>query len=81
LRAQSAAATPAPARSAEGTGTSAASAGALPSGATAAGATRPAPTEELACPTCGAVVYAKETYCWKCGTPLGSAGKIPPPKG
>ncbi|MGI0139949.1 MAG: hypothetical protein ACREBT_02195 [Thermoplasmata archaeon] len=81
LRVQSAAATPAPARSAEGTGTSAASAGALPSGAMAAGATRPAPTEELACPTCGAVVYAKETYCWKCGTPLGSAGKIPPPKG
>lgn len=25
---------------------------------------------ELACPSCGAVVYAGETRCWKCGTPL-----------
>jgi hypothetical protein len=25
---------------------------------------------EAACPKCGAVVYPKETQCWKCGTPL-----------
>jgi hypothetical protein len=25
---------------------------------------------EFACPKCGAVVYAGETRCWKCGTPL-----------
>lgn len=25
---------------------------------------------ELACPQCGAVVYAGESRCWKCGTPL-----------
>jgi len=27
---------------------------------------------ELACPKCGAVVYAGESRCWKCGTPLTS---------
>ena len=25
---------------------------------------------ELACPKCGAVVYAGESRCWKCGTQL-----------
>jgi hypothetical protein len=39
---------------------------------------RPAPAPrrpELNCPNCGAVVYANETTCWKCGTaiPRGSA--------
>jgi hypothetical protein len=32
---------------------------------------------ELACPNCGAVVYAGETRCWKCGTPL-TSGPSPP---
>jgi hypothetical protein len=31
---------------------------------------------ELACPKCGAVVYAGETRCWKCGTPL-TSGSAP----
>jgi hypothetical protein len=31
--------------------------------------------QELGCPKCGAVVYAGESRCWKCGTPLtGSEG-------
>ncbi|MCW6166888.1 MAG: hypothetical protein LVQ64_00340 [Thermoplasmatales archaeon] len=46
-----------------GTGASSAP---LASGSTA----RPAATQELACPNCGAVVYPKETFCWKCGTSL-----------
>jgi hypothetical protein len=25
---------------------------------------------EMNCPNCGAVVYANETTCWKCGTPI-----------
>ncbi len=33
---------------------------------------------ELACPKCGAVVYAGETRCWKCGTPLTSTPGSPP---
>ncbi len=51
----------------------------------ASGASRPPATEELACPNCGAVVYPKETFCWKCGTSLapstaaGAAGKQDPP--
>ncbi len=40
-----------------------------------AGPTAPA-KPELACPNCGAVVYAGETRCWKCGTPL-TAGPAP----
>jgi hypothetical protein len=35
---------------------------------------------ELSCPNCGAVVYAGETRCWKCGTPL-TAGGSPPAAG
>jgi hypothetical protein len=36
-------------------------------------AKRPAPAPrrpELDCPNCGAVVYANETTCWKCGTAI-----------
>ena len=47
----------------------------------ASGAARPPPTQELACPNCGAVVYPKETFCWKCGTSLSappSGGGSPP---
>jgi hypothetical protein len=33
---------------------------------------------ELACPKCGAVVYAGETRCWKCGTPLTSGPESAP---
>ena len=45
-------------------------------------------SSELACPSCGAVIYANETKCWKCGaslgaptggTPLPTSGP-PPPK-
>jgi len=42
----------------------------------------PAPgTNELACPNCGAVVYAGEAKCWKCGSALGggAAGSAPLP--
>jgi hypothetical protein len=35
---------------------------------------------ELACPNCGAVVYAGETRCWKCGAPL-TSGPTPTPTG
>ena len=38
------------------------------------GAPPAAKAEERHCPKCGAVVYASETQCWKCGTPLGSTG-------
>jgi hypothetical protein len=39
-------------------------------------------TSELACPSCGAVIYANETKCWKCGAGLGSpAGGTPLPTG
>jgi hypothetical protein len=31
---------------------------------------------ELACPKCGAVVYAGESRCWKCGTPLTPASAV-----
>jgi hypothetical protein len=40
-----------------------------PSSLTAPGPSAPS-RPELACPKCGAVVYAGETRCWKCGTPL-----------
>jgi hypothetical protein len=39
--------------------------------ATAGGA--PVATEG-ACPSCGAVVYANETTCWKCGAKIGTTG-------
>ncbi len=50
-----------------------------PSTPGAAGAAAPSapPKPELACPKCGAVVYAGETRCWKCGTPL-TSGSAPP---
>jgi hypothetical protein len=35
---------------------------------------------ELSCPKCGAVVYAGETRCWKCGTPLTSGPEPPAPE-
>lgn len=34
---------------------------------------------ELACPNCGAVVYAGETRCWKCGAPLTGGSPPSPP--
>jgi hypothetical protein len=38
------------------------------------GATPPSTSpQEGACPSCGAVVYAGEKTCWKCGTVLGTA--------
>jgi hypothetical protein len=37
--------------------------------AASSGASAPVATEG-ACPKCGAVVYANETTCWKCGAPL-----------
>jgi hypothetical protein len=39
----------------------------------AASARRP----ESSCPKCGAVVYPKETQCWKCGTPLPGGATAP----
>lgn len=33
---------------------------------------------ERTCPNCRAVVYANETQCWKCGTPLSGGGASPP---
>jgi hypothetical protein len=37
-------------------------------------------SHERACPNCGAVVYAGEAKCWKCGSPLGgSPGSAPLP--
>jgi hypothetical protein len=39
-----------------------------------------ASTKEGSCPSCGAVVYANEKSCWKCGAPLGpSSGGTPLP--
>jgi hypothetical protein len=32
---------------------------------------------ENACPKCGAVVYPKETNCWKCGAPLTAPSNAP----
>jgi hypothetical protein len=32
---------------------------------------------EAACPKCGAVVYPKETQCWKCGAPIVGGGSTP----
>jgi hypothetical protein len=49
----------------------------------AAGTTpgKPAPVEQH-CPKCNAVVYANESQCWKCGTPLkGASGSSPLPSG
>jgi hypothetical protein len=37
----------------------------------------PMPTEG-ACPSCGAVVYANETTCWKCGAKIGSSPSSAP---
>ncbi len=34
---------------------------------------------EGACPSCGAVVYANETTCWKCGAKIGSTSGVPLP--
>lgn len=42
-----------------------------PTAGTPPPSTRP-PSPELACPSCGAVVYPDEAKCWKCGSPLGS---------
>jgi hypothetical protein len=55
------------------------SSGALPpSGAAPAAAAPAAPVStEGACPNCGAVVYANETTCWKCGASI----KSPPTGG
>jgi len=58
----------------------------LPGGSSTTGppSTTPAAPKEGACPNCGAVVYAGEKTCWKCGatlspptsgTPLSSSGK------
>lgn len=33
---------------------------------------------DLHCPKCQAVVYANETQCWKCGTPLGASAAPTP---
>ena len=49
-----------------------------PGGAGSGGAPGTAPVagtnpSELSCPSCGAVVYPKETKCWKCGGTLGAS--------
>jgi len=36
------------------------------------GASPPPATSELACPSCGAVIYPNEPKCWKCGASLGT---------
>ena len=41
-------------------------------GKAAGGSNAPVATEG-ACPNCGAVVYANETTCWKCGAKIGTA--------
>lgn len=41
------------------------------------GSSSPAPAE-LHCPKCNAVVYANESRCWKCGTPLRGGGATTP---
>jgi hypothetical protein len=53
-----------------------------PGGPSTPGAPAPsAPSRpELACPKCGAVVYAGESRCWKCGAPL-TSGPPPPVAG
>ena len=38
----------------------------------------PATPKEGACPSCGAVVYAGEKTCWKCGATLGTASPTAP---
>jgi hypothetical protein len=32
------------------------------------------PSSELTCPHCGAIIYAHEAKCWKCGGPLDGSG-------
>lgn len=44
----------------------------------AGGAAAPRP-HERSCPNCGAVVYPNESFCWKCGAALTSAGPTPLP--
>ncbi|MGI0071490.1 MAG: hypothetical protein ACRECT_05435 [Thermoplasmata archaeon] len=41
-------------------------------------ATAVAAPKEGSCPSCGAVVYAGEKTCWKCGAPLGGQGGSAP---
>ena len=36
-------------------------------------------SNELACPSCGAVIYPHEAKCWKCGVALGPGGDGPLP--
>jgi len=45
------------------------------------GSTGSAPpvASELACPSCGAVIYPNESKCWKCGAPVGGAPASTPP--
>jgi len=58
-----------------GTGTAPGPPGTLPPSPPAAGAAAATSgVEERACPNCGAVVYANETTCWKCGTSLSGGG-------
>ncbi len=62
-------------------------AGSAPPGGTETGAGSAGGSNELACRSCGAVVYASETRCWKCGAGLGAGpgaqplpgGPTPPP--
>lgn len=51
-----------------------------PAAAGAAGGAAQGPGE-LACPACGAVVYAGEAKCWKCGADLGGPKPAPLPSG
>jgi hypothetical protein len=52
----------------------------VPGAPPVAGTTPAAPAAaELHCPNCQAVVYSTETRCWKCGTPLPTAGSGPLP--
>ncbi|HXW66392.1 MAG TPA: hypothetical protein VEL82_00685 [Thermoplasmata archaeon] len=57
----------------------------LPPGSAAAAGAAAAAAAEGACPNCGAVVYANEKTCWKCGSPLTATPKDAPlpsaPKG
>jgi hypothetical protein len=55
-----------------------------PSASGSAASTSSAPpavpaSSELTCPSCGAVVYAKEAKCWKCGATLGGGAASPLP--
>jgi hypothetical protein len=70
------------ARAGAGSGTIPPTTGAEPSsgpapGTTATGTPGAPRRPETACPKCGAVVYPKETQCWKCGTPLTPGGSPP----